>query len=61
MMTLPKYKKGDIVELKGSRYSFRVDEILFLGPWMWEYRGCMFKDRRVYSYGVVTERALVGV
>ena len=58
--TLPKYKIGDKIQVGSSRYSFRVDEIIFEGPGMWRYRGQMFKDNRTYFYGTVTECAVDG-
>ena len=57
MISEPKFKVNQTVQIVGSRYSFRIDEIIYEG--IWRYRGQMFKDGRSYSYGTVTERVLI--
>lgn len=59
MMPQPKYKVGETIQIRNSPYSFKVEEILVEGIGMYRYRGQMFKDRRLYKYGTVTERVLV--
>lgn len=54
----PKYIKGEIVRIGFGPYSLRIDEVLVTGTSMYSYRGQIFKDGRLYKYGVVSEKAI---
>lgn len=54
----PKFKVNQKVKLSQA-YTFRIDEVLVKGEGMYSYRGQMFKDGRMFNYGVSSEKSLM--